>query len=198
MRVVGLTGGVASGKSTVSRYLASRGIPIIDADQVVRELQSPGQPVWRAILTTWGWWTVDATGHLDRRRLGRLVFSVPEVREQLNGIVHPPVRLEMRRQLELYRNACTRLVILDVPLLIEGGLFREVDQVWLVYAHPHQQRARLMARDGLSVEEADRRIRSQLSLTEKKSYADVILDNSGDVDGLLQQVESALQAMLRK
>lgn len=192
MRVIGLTGGIASGKSTVSRLLRAAGVPVVDADELVHRLEGRGQPAWRAIWEYFGWAVLTPSGELDRVRLGRWVFQDPRAREALGRLVHPAVRDALRAAREELRRRNVPLMVWDVPLLIEGGLFREVDEVWVVYAGREQQIARLMARNGLTAEEAARRVASQMPLDDKLRYAHVVIDNRGSLEDLARQVREAL------
>ncbi|MCL8207715.1 MAG: dephospho-CoA kinase [Actinomycetia bacterium] len=192
MRVIGLTGGIASGKSTVSRLLRAAGIPVVDADALVHRLQARGEAAWRAIWAHFGWAVLQPDGELDRVRLGRWVFQDPTARQALGRLVHPAVREALRAAREELERRGVPLMVWDVPLLIEGGLFREVDEVWVVYAAREQQVARLMARNGLTEEEAVRRVASQMPLDEKLRYAHVVLDNRGTPEDLERQVREVL------
>lgn len=181
MRLIGLTGGIGSGKSSVSRILASLGALIIDADAITHQLQSRGQPVWRAIVGEFGWPVVRSDGSLDRKRLGHIVFNHESERQKLNHIVHPAVQAEIAARVEEARANKRRAAVLDVPLLIEGGLYRIVDEVWVVYADPEQQVARIRQRDGVSEDTAWRRIHAQMPLKDKLPYANRVIDNRGSV-----------------
>ncbi|HEY8348051.1 MAG TPA: dephospho-CoA kinase [Symbiobacteriaceae bacterium] len=191
MRVIGLTGGIASGKSTVSRMLRELGAPVVDADAIVHELQAPGTPVLAEIAREFGPGVIRPDGSLDRAALAQVVFRDPERRKALEAIVHPAVRREMWARVEEYRRQGKPAVVLDVPLLLETGLNRQVDQVWVVYVDPETQLARLMARDGLDREEAARRVAAQMSLEAKRSLADVVIDNRGPVEATRAQVVAA-------
>lgn len=193
MTVVGLTGGIASGKTTVSRMLAQRGLPVVDADALVHTLQSPGTAVWEAIRERFGWPVLRVDGSLNRRRLARMVFGRPEALNDLNRLVHPAVRQAIWQRVERFRQEQRAVVILDVPLLIEGGLYRDVDEVWLVYADPDQQLERLIARSGMTREAAIERMNSQMPLSDKKAFAHTILDNRAGLDALTAQVERAVE-----
>lgn len=193
MTVVGLTGGIASGKTTVSRMLAQRGLPVVDADAMVHTLQSPGTAVWEAIRERFGWSVLRVDGALNRRRLARMVFGRPEALNDLNRLVHPAVRQAIWERVERFRQEQRAVVILDVPLLIEGGLYRDVDEVWLVYADPDQQLERLIARSGMTREAAIERMNSQMPLSDKKPFAHTILDNRAGLDELTAQVERAVE-----
>ena len=193
MVVIGLTGGIASGKSTVSRMLRELGAPVVDADAIVHELQQPGKPVTQAIARAFGPEVLHPDGSLSRPALSRIVFADAARRKALEAIVHPAVREEMWRQAQQYRAAGRPAVVLDVPLLIESQLHRTVDRVWVVYIDKESQLARLVARDGLTPEQAAQRMAAQMSLEEKRSFADLVIDNRGTVDQTRQQVELAWQ-----
>ena len=184
MRLVGLTGGIGSGKSSVSRLLAERGAYIIDADRITHDLERRGRPVWRDIFETFGWAVLAFDGELDRRKLGHRVFTDIQQRQRLNEIVHPAVRAEIAKRIEWAKSRGTLVTIMDVPLLIEGGLFGLVDEVWVVYADPMHQVARIQARDGVSETSAWQRIHAQMPLKDKLDYADRVIDNRGTFDDL--------------
>lgn len=196
MLVIGLTGGIASGKSTVSAYLRELNAPVVDADAIVREVQQPGSPVLAAIGRAFGPEVIRSDGSLDRPALGRIVFSDPDRRRQLESIVHPAVRERMGAELERYRREGRPAVVLDVPLLLEGGLDRTVDQVWLVYVDRETQLIRLIARDGLSAGEAEQRIAAQMDMEAKRSRASLIIENRGSREETRAQVLRAWQAVL--
>jgi len=191
MIVIGLTGGIASGKSTVSAILRELGAPVVDADQIVRQLQAPGTPVLAAIAREFGPEVIRPDGSLDRAALGRVVFADPARRRALEASVRPAVRQEMWKQVAECRARGARAVVLDVPLLLEGGLDRQVDQVWVVWVDRETQLARLMARDGLDRTQAEQRINAQMSLDEKRQRADVVIDNCGTVEATRSQVLAA-------
>ena len=187
--IIGLTGGIGSGKSTVSRQLSARGALVLDADAVAHELMARGQPVWRDVWEAFGWPVLDAAGHLNRARLGRLVFHSVSAREALNRLVHPAVRDALRCRTRTAAGA--PWIVWDVPLLIEGGLFREVDQVWVVYATRAQQIERIAERSQCTREEAAARVKAQWPLEQKLAYADRVLDNTGTLEALAQQIQAA-------
>lgn len=191
MIVIGLTGGIASGKSTVSRILQELGAPVIDADAIVHDLQQPGKPVTLAIAREFGTEVLHEDGSLDRAALSRIVFADAGRRKALEAIVHPAVREEMWRAVDRYRAEDRPAVVLDVPLLIESQLHRTVDRVWVVYIDKTLQLARLMARDGLTPEQAEQRITAQMSLDEKRTFADLVIDNRGTMAQTREQVELA-------
>jgi len=191
VRLVGLTGGIGSGKSSVSRLLATLGASIIDADQITHAVEQRGQPVWTEIWQVFGWSVLLANGDLDRKRLGRIVFTDPEQRQRLNQLVHPVVRKEIVRQVDEQRQLSSPIVVVDAPLLIESGLYRMVDEVWVVHADSDQQMQRICARDGVNRETAERRIRAQMPLEDKVGYADRTIDNRGSrsqLKGVVQKL----------
>lgn len=181
VRLIGLTGGIGSGKSSVSHILASLGAYIIDADRITHQLQCRGQSVWQEIVQAFGWRVLLADGRLDRKRLGHIVFNDGKERLRLNEIVHPAVQQEIRRLIAQADSQGVAVAILDVPLLIEGGLYHIVDEVWVVYAQPDQQIARICARDNVSEETARRRLAAQMPLADKLSYAQRVIDNRGSL-----------------
>jgi dephospho-CoA kinase len=198
--VVGLTGGIGTGKSTVARLLAGLGALVIDADAIVHELQAPGTPLVAEIAVAFGPQLLRADGSLDRERLGRLVFADPEARKRLNDLVHPAVGAEMLRRLEAAQRAGAALVVLDIPLLLEGRAARAADprraktasglvsEVIVVFAREEQQLERQLARDASSREHAMERIRAQLPIEQKRKLADFVIDNSGTLADTERQV----------
>ena len=191
MRVIGLTGGIASGKSTVTRMLREAGAPVVDADAIVHELQTPGAPVTLAIAREFGPEVIGPGGALDRAALGRIVFADPARRKMLEGIVHPAVRARMWDDVERYRQKGHQAVVLDIPLLFESNMDRTVDLIWVVYVDRETQVSRLMARDAMSREEAERRIGAQMSLDEKRRRANLVIDNQGTVEETRAKVQAA-------
>lgn len=189
--VIGLTGGIASGKSTVTRMLRELGAPVIDADAIVRAVQAPGTLVTEEIAREFGPGVIQPDGSLDRAALGAIVFADPERRKALEAIVHPAVLQRMAAEVERYRAEGRPAVVLDVPLLLEGGIERTVDRVWVVYIDRETQRSRLIARDGLRAAQAEQRIGAQMSLDEKRRRADLVIDNRGSEAETRRQVEQA-------
>lgn len=191
MVVIGLTGSIASGKSTVSRILRELGAPVVDADAIVHELQAPGAPVTLAIAREFGPGVIRPDGALDRAALGKIIFADPEARKRLEAIVHPTVRERMWAEVGRYRQEGRPAAVLDVPLLIEGGLHRTVDRVWVVYVDKETEISRLIARDGLTLEAARQRIAAQMDIEEKRRHADLVIDNRGTLEATRVQVETA-------
>ncbi|MEC0368913.1 dephospho-CoA kinase [Paenibacillus chibensis] len=188
--IIGLTGGIATGKSTVSALLIRKGALLVDADVIAREVMLPGHPVLAAVAEHFGQAVLLADGTLDRKKLGDIVFREPAQRQALNEITHPAIRLEIRRQMEsLEREHPERLVVVDIPLLFESGLESMFERVMLVYAPASIQKERLMNRNQLTAEEAEARINSQMDIEEKKRKADVIIDNSGSAEETQRQID---------
>lgn len=192
-RIVGLTGGIASGKSLISQYLIDQDVPLIDADLVSRQVVEKGTAGLKALVETFGQDILEKDGQLDRKKLGRLVFADASQRQKLNDILHPLIRQEIESQIEEQLKASPSLIVLDIALLFEAGFDDLADDIWLVKVDPLTQKQRLMARDGLSGSEADQRIRSQLPLLEKEKRADLIIDNNGSRQETYRQVVRLLQ-----
>lgn len=190
MFTLGLTGGIASGKSTVSKMLRQLGASIIDADLVARQIVSPGQRGLVAIQAAFGADLVNNHGELDRKKLASIVFGHPDKLEMLNRITHPLIKEEIEKRLIGLGQLECPVAVVDAALLIEAGWQNMVDEVWLVSVDEQTQVERLMQRDGLTLEEARCRIRSQMPLTQKTPYANRIIDNSGSAEDTQQQVES--------
>ncbi len=186
-KLVGLTGGIGSGKSRVADLLRELGAVVECSDLIVRELQAPGGAALAEMVATFGDEYLLPDGTLDRARLGQLVFGDPSARQRLNQIVHPLVYLEYRRRIERHRRAGVPVIVLDIPLLLEGkksgtgsGALIAFDVIVVVYASPATQLARVMARDQLSREQAQTRIQAQMPIEEKRRMADVVIENDGD------------------
>jgi len=191
MPIIGLTGGIASGKSSVAEMLAARGARLIDADHLAREAVEPGRQAWREIVDWLGEDILLPDRTIDRRKLGEMVFSDRAMLDRLNSIVHPQVKKLFAEQLDLIRDENPgAVVVYDVPLLIETGMQDRFDLVLLVYVSPAVQLERLCRRDGLERAAAARRLQAQMPLDEKKNYADVIIDNSGSLAETERQVEA--------
>lgn len=179
-KIIGVTGGIASGKSSVSKWLISKGYPVIDADIAARKVVEPGMPALEEIKNAFGQDICLTDGTLDRKKLGSIVFSNSEKRKLLNGIVHPAVRKWMMEETEKALHEGKELVFMDIPLLFESNLTHMVEEIILVYVKPEVQLKRLMARDHFNEEEALARIRAQMPIDDKKKLADYIVDNNGE------------------
>jgi dephospho-CoA kinase len=192
MRIIGLTGSIACGKSTVSAYLVSRGIPVVDGDRLSRELTAAGSPVLGALRQAFGPDIFYEDGSLNRRRLGRIVFSDPAARDRLDDLMAPYLLSLTNRKIDEIRASGAPLCVLDMPLLFEKGYDRLCDEVWTVWLPEDVQRSRLMARDGYTEEEADARIRAVLSSDEKAARSDRVIDNSGSMENTCRIVSEFL------
>ncbi|CAE6459746.1 unnamed protein product [Rhizoctonia solani] len=196
MLIVGLTGGIASGKSTVSSLLTAHGIPVIDADIIARQVVESGTPGHAAICTTFGTGILkEGSQDIDRKKLGDIVFNDERKRKQLNAIVHPAVRKAMFWSVIRCWIRGERVCVLDVPLLIETGMWKQVGKVVLVYVSKELQMQRLMRRDSSDRAAAQSRVASQLPLASKLEYADVVIDNSGSMAETDRQVASLAQKL---
>jgi dephospho-CoA kinase len=194
---VGLTGGIASGKSTVVRMLVEKGACVVDHDRLAHLAYEPGGPSYEAIIAGFGREVLAADGKIDRKKLGALVFKNPGRLKDLNGIVHPIVLSGWKRRLaEIEKQNPGAIVISDVPLLIEVGWQDEVDVVLLVYAAPEVQVERSRKRDVYSTEEARRRLAAQMPMDEKRRFADLIIENSGTLEELQRQVDAIWEKLL--
>lgn len=193
-KVIGLTGGIASGKSTVTEYLRKKGYQVIDADAVVHQLQKQGGLLYQALVDWLGQEIVRPDGQLDRPVLSQLIFSSPENRAKSAQLQNDIIRQELRRQRDELAEK-ERVFFMDIPLLVELDYQDWFDQIWLVYVDETQQKQRLMERNGYSSAEADQRLASQMPLADKKKLADVILDNSGSIEDLENQLEQALEKL---
>jgi dephospho-CoA kinase len=180
MLIIGLTGGIASGKSLVAKIFNDAGAHLIDADRIVRELLEPGLPAWKEVSEHFGSAVLMQDTCIDRRKLGDIVFSDPEMRAWLNQCLHPRVFEAYTVQVKrLSERAPDAIIVFDAALLIETGFHKKMDKIVLVYANPDQQLARLIKRDGFSREQALARIKSQMPLDDKRGYADYIIENTG-------------------
>ncbi|MBZ4415949.1 dephospho-CoA kinase [Myxococcus sp. RHSTA-1-4] len=197
MHVFGLTGGIASGKSTVTRMFRELGAHVLDADVIAREVVEPGTPGLAAVAERFPG-VVGPDGRLDRAKLGARVFSDANERAALNAITHPLVREAFMEKVQALEARGVERVIYDVPLLIESGMHGWMEGVALVWVPRDEQKARLMARDGLDAAAAEARLAAQLPLDEKKAHATWVIDNSGDLASTRAQVESVWRAMLAR
>ncbi|WP_318614248.1 dephospho-CoA kinase [Sporosarcina sp. YIM B06819] len=190
--IIGLTGSIASGKSTVSAMLKRKGFPIVDADEIARLVVEPGSPVLLDISRQFGADIIKEDGSLNREKLGGLIFGNAEEREKLNGIIHPAIRQEMLRQKDEWLSRGAQTVIMDIPLLFESKLQSFVDNIIVVSVSPEIQKERLIARNVLSQEEADARISSQLPMEIKEQGADAVLSNNGTEEETEKQLVEVL------
>jgi dephospho-CoA kinase len=189
MLKVGLTGGIACGKTVVRRRLEERGIPTLDADAVVHRLLQAETDVTRRIAETFGETVIAPDGSVDRKALGGIVFADEEARKKLNAIVHPGVWREVERFFDEREEASDPVAVVDAALMIETGSYRRYDRLVVVHCRPELQLERLMARDGLSREDAERRIRSQMPIEQKLPFADFLVDTSGTIEETLKRTD---------
>jgi len=186
---VGLTGGIACGKTVVRRRLEEQGIPTLDADAVVHRLLQSGTEVTRRIAESFGEKVIASDGSVDRRALGAIVFGDEEARRKLNAIVHPGVWREIERFFEEREKASDPVAVVDAALMIETGSYKRYDFLVVVHCGPELQLERLMARDGLSREDAERRVRSQMPIEQKLPFGDFLVDTSGSIEETLKQTD---------
>lgn len=189
-RIIGLTGGIASGKTTTSNILKELGAIIIDADKIARKVVEKGRPALSEIEKHFGAEILLENGELNRKKLGNIVFNDPKLLEKLNEITHPHIIKEIINEINWHKRTYNnRVIILDAALLIEQNLMHLVEEVWLVVTTEEMQLNRLVEREGISVDDAKKRINVQMSFEDKKKYADLIIDNSKDLAYLREQIE---------
>ena len=196
-RIIGITGGIASGKSTVTEFLRQLGYQVIDADQVVHELQEPGGRLYQALLSTFGPAILQEDGRLDRPKLGAMIFGNTELLAQSSQIQNQIIREELAGRRDLLAET-EDIFFMDLPLLFELQYEDWFDQIWLVDVTVETQLSRLMTRNALSQDEAEKRIAAQLSLQEKRKRADVLIGNNGSLEETRQQIRDALQKLERR
>ena len=193
---VGLTGNIATGKSHASRVFAELGARVIDADRIAHDLMRPARETYQKVVQAFGREILSPDGAIDRKKLGRIVFNDSEKRLQLNSLVHPDVRNEVLRQIvELERVNPAGIVIVDAALMIESGSYKVYQRVIVTYCDPALQLERIMARDGLSIEEARARVASQMPMEEKLKYADYKIDTSGTFQQTREQIEQIYRTL---
>ena len=194
--LVGLTGGLATGKSTVSAALRQLGCVVIDADVLAREVVEPGEPALADVVTEFGREVLGPDGVLDRKRLGTLVFGDPDKRRRLEAITHPRIRARFARRLEeLTGQDFDGIVVFDAAVMIESGGYRDMDRLIVVVTDAETQHVRALQRDG-NREDVERRIASQMPLADKARLADYVVDNSGDRAATLAEVQRVHRALL--
>ncbi|KAA1186307.1 dephospho-CoA kinase [Paenibacillus sp. B2(2019)] len=187
--IIGLTGGIASGKSTVSALLVSKGARLVDADVIAREVMLPGHEVLAAAVKQFGSEILSSDGTLNRGKLGDIVFQDPAALQALNNLTHPAIRREIKERMNsMEEEDPKKLTIVDIPLLFESGLENMFHEILVVYVPREVQIARLMERNGLSLEQAEARLNAQMDIEAKRNKADYIIDNSGELAHTEQQV----------
>ena len=193
-KIIGITGGIASGKSTVTNYLRQKGYQVIDADQVVHELQAKGGKLYQALVSWLGSAILNEAGELDRPKLSQLIFSSQENLAKSSQLQNDIIRKELaNRRNQLAKTEET--FFMDIPLLFEQDYADWFDEVWLVYVNPETQIKRLKARNGYSQEEAQQRLASQMKLEDKVPYADFVIKNDGNLEELIEQIDKKLRRL---
>lgn len=195
---IGLTGGIASGKSTVSAMLRQLGAAVIDLDRIAREVTQPGSEALSTMSQRFGMDILNQDGSLRREMVGKIVFSNPEEKAWLESLLHPLIRAQAEAEARAAFTAGHGIVVFDVPLLFETGWDQWVDVIWTVYVPPDIQKERLRARDGFTEQEILDRIASQWPIDSKRQGADVVIDNTGTLDNTFRQVEIAWNAVVEK
>lgn len=196
--IIGLTGGIASGKSTVSNMFRQKNITVIDADQIAKEVVEIGKPAYEKIVHHFGMEILNIDKTINRGKLGSIIFTDEAERKVLNNIVHPAVREEMLEQVEIAKKNQEKIIVLDIPLLYESNLTYLVDKVLLVYVDKEVQVKRLMERNSYTYEEAKVRIDAQLPLDEKKKLADAVLDNNNTTKQTESQLNKVIEEWLKE
>lgn len=193
-KIIGITGGIASGKSTVTNYLRQKGYQVIDADQVVHELQAKGGKLYQALVSWLGSAILNEAGELDRPKLSQLIFSSQENLAKSSQLQNDIIRQELaNRRDQLAKTEET--FFMDIPLLFEQDYADWFDEVWLVYVNPETQIKRLKARNGYSQEEAQQRLASQMKLEDKVPYADFVIKNDSNLEELIEQIDKKLRRL---
>ncbi len=192
MKLIGLTGGIASGKSTVAAILRRLGAVIVNADELSREVVRPDTPGWKELLETFGADILQTDRTLDRQKLRKIVFDDPAARKKLEAVIHPRVRALAEQRIKEHAAAGVSIVVYEVPLLFEGNLQDSLRPVVLVAASTSTQKKRLAERDQLAAAEAEKHIAAQMNLEKKRRLADYVIENDGNVDELERQVRTVL------
>ena len=195
MKLVGLTGGIASGKSTVAKILQSLGAAIVNADDLAREVVEPGHEAWKEIVASFGADILQSDQTLDRQKLRTLIFNQPEARKRLESIIHPRVRALAEERIRDYAAAGYPVAIYEVPLLFEGNLQEWLRPVILVACDVETQTARLQKRDHLTAADAEKHIAAQMSLKDKRRLADYVIENNGSLEDLERQTRQILEEL---
>lgn len=192
MKIIGLTGGIGSGKSTVARSLQEHGFPIVDADLIAREIVEPGQPALAELTKEFGEDILNADGSLDRGLLASRAFTNKDTTQRLNNITHPRINQRTQELFDEARENGAEAVIYDMPLLIDKGLHKDMDATIVVHAAEHVRLERLTTKRGLDVDDVRRRINAQIDDETRKQHADILLDNNGTEEDLTQQIAQAV------
>ncbi len=194
--IVGLTGGIASGKDTVAAFLKELGARIIDADEISREIVKPGLPAWEELVEEFGSEILSSDNTIDRSKLGSIVFNEPAHLQRLNGITHPKIVAEEKKRIQQIQNSNPQaMIVVNAALLIESGNYKNMDKVIVVYANEKVQIERAAKRDQLSLSDIQKRINAQIPLNEKSKYADFLIDNNGTFKNTKEQVEKVFKTL---
>lgn len=194
--IIGLTGGIATGKSTAAEYLKEKGAKIIDADQISHKISKKGKRGWQLVVDEFGEDILREDGEFDREKLGEIVFSDPKKRKKLESLLHPLIIYEMKEQAHYYLEN-DEIVVFMAPLLYEAGLARFCDQVWVISSSKEKQVKRLKERNNLNKKEALKRINSQMNLLEKKNKADIIIENNSTIEALKSKLDFHWEKILK-
>ncbi|KAI3425510.1 uncharacterized protein J3R85_010249 [Psidium guajava] len=197
MRIVGLTGGIASGKSTVSNHFKAHGVPVVDADIVARDVLKKGTGGWKKVVAAFGEEILQADGEVDRPKLGQFVFSDPTKRQVLNRLLAPYISSGIFREILKLWLEGHKVIVLDIPLLFEAKMDKWTKPIVVVWVDPETQFRRLMARDRTNEEDARNRINAQMPLDLKRSKADIVIDNTGSLEDLNEQFQKVLLQVMR-
>jgi dephospho-CoA kinase len=193
MKIIGLTGGIGSGKTTVAQFLKELGAVVIDADKVGHEVLRSDAEVWQEVVAAFGEGVLTPNGSISREKLGRMVFGAPESLPKLNTIMHRRIAERVGAQLEVYRKQGVRVVVIEAPLLLEAGWASQVDEVWVTVASEATILKRLKGRTGLSKAESLERVRAQMSVAERVKRADVVIDTDCELGELKEKVSELWQ-----
>ncbi|HWP56291.1 MAG TPA: dephospho-CoA kinase [Candidatus Acidoferrales bacterium] len=196
MKLIGLTGGIATGKSAVAAVLRELGATVLDADQIAREIVEPQQEAWREIVRAFGRGVLRPDGKLDREKLRRIVFADTAARKRLESITHPHIRARVHEKIKELADQGARVVVYEAPLLFENGVHHWLRPVLLVACAPEIQRARLARRDRLTPAEVERHLAAQMPLDEKRKLADFVIENNGDLAELRKKVVALWPALV--
>lgn len=188
VHIIGLTGGIASGKSTVAEILKDMGVPVIDADQLSRQIVIPGESAYNAIVSEFGSSILNSDLTINRTALGKIIFADPAARLRLEAVTHPAIRKLAEEELLRLKQTGHQVVIYMAPLLIEAGASSRVDEIWVVYVDRETQLKRVMTRDNVTMEEAQQKLAAQMPMEVKKHHGSVVIDNRGSKAELARQV----------
>ncbi len=198
MKIIGLTGNIASGKTEVAKIFKELGAKIIDADKIAREVVEPGEPAWQEIAHEFGSNILNSDGSINRKKLGEIIFNDDRRREHLNRITHPRIMTKIKETIDRYKKENVKLVIIEAALIVErGGLLNVIDELIVVSADAETQIERIMTRDGLQRDEALSRMESQMPISEKTKHAAYIIDNSRSLGETRKQVEEIWTKIMR-